>query len=95
MKKILMLLMSLFVLVLSACGSNEVENIKINITEVEEKEKPKAQEEEAKGKEEEKTNDVITDFEELPLDIKVHLAVSIVDERANEHDLTGYTLCYS
>lgn len=106
--KNLMFLMTTILLILSACGSNEVENVEetnkeeINEAEAREKEEAEAKEKEeaeAREKEEaekaEEVNNTVADFDNLPLAIKVHLATSIVDERAYAHDLSGFTLTYN
>lgn len=140
MKKIVMVLLGSFLLVLSAaCGKSEVEAIKheeakakegklkvreekliekeeeMEVREEEFKEKDgelEGREEEIKVKEEalegkekefkakeeaklEEINAAVNDFDNLPLSIKVHLATSVVDWRADEHDLTGFTLYYN
>lgn len=135
MKKIVMLIAGLLIVVLSACGSNEIgmvekEEIKVIEEEFKERENEleakeeeirvrekefatkeeelKAREEEFAAKEEEvkvreeetnakteKINNAANDFDNLSLAIRVHLATSIVDERADSQDLTGYTLYYN
>lgn len=71
-------------MILSACGGNEVENVEE--TETNEKEEAKAREKE-KVKKAEEINNTVADFDNLSLTVKVHLATSIVDERANAQDL--------
>jgi len=122
--KNLMFIMTTILLILSACGGNEVENVEetnkeeINEAEAREKEETEAREKEeaearekeeaearekeeaeAREKEEakkaEEINNTVADFDNLPLAIKVHLATSIVDERAYAHDLSGFTLTYN
>lgn len=90
--------------------ADEPTNENMNIAEdTETNEKEKAEEKENEEKEEseasevneteeenaEELNDNTDDFDNLPQAIQVHLATSVVDERAKEHDLEGYTLNYN
>src|SRR5699024_4614104 len=72
-------------------------NEKEKAEEKENKEQEYSEESEIKETEEknEELNDTTSDFDNLSQAIQIHLAASIVDERAKEHDLKGYTLNYN
>ncbi|HLQ84499.1 MAG TPA: hypothetical protein VK121_11775 [Pseudogracilibacillus sp.] len=99
----------MFILTNNGEIADETKNENMNLAEdTETNEKEKAEEKENKEQEyseeseiketeekNEELNDTTSDFDNLSQAIQIHLAASIVDERAKEHDLKGYTLNYN